>query len=93
MAEVSGEGAAPDTEVVDIEDGEVARQGDHDGFAGVLLERLLRPVLVRHHRSLVVWSRAFANPEVGVCWDEGIMRTIRLVVSGKVRVEKREKRL
>lgn len=51
VTEVSEGGSAPYAQVVEVEDGEVARQGDDDGLAGILLQGILGAVLVGHHST------------------------------------------
>lgn len=70
MAEVHGEGLAPDTEVADVEDGEVLRQGQHDGLALVAPQRVLLAVLVRDPEALRRGALSSAHPELGICKDK-----------------------
>ena len=67
VAEVGVEVLAPDTEVVDVEDGEVARESDDHGLPVVPAQGSLRAVLVGHYLALRRRLRALADPEVRVC--------------------------
>lgn len=70
VAEVYGEGLAPDAEVADLVDRQVPRQSEHDSFAIVPTQRFLLSILVRHANTLRRRRRTSSRPEFRVCGKE-----------------------
>jgi len=67
MAEIDGEGLAPNAKVANIEDGQILGQGQHNGLALVATQRVLLAVLVRNPQALGSGSLATTHPEFGIC--------------------------
>lgn len=69
MTEVDGEGLAPDAEVADVEDRQVAGEREDHRLPVVAPQRGLLAVFVRDADPLRRGPRASAHPEFGV-WKE-----------------------
>lgn len=66
MAEVREEFLAPNTEVVDVENGKVIRQRDDNGLTIITFQWFTRTILIWHHGAIGAGLGTSTHPEVGV---------------------------
>lgn len=66
MAEIYGEGFAPNAEVSDVIDGELSGKGEDDRLPVVATKRVLLAIFVRDSDSLGCWPATGTYPELGI---------------------------